>query len=313
MKKTLLLFLLSALAAKSQTVYSLQKFSAIYVPIAGGTTVSGNSPWTPFQSFTVPVGFAFNYFGSTYSVVGCEGSGFCNFDPSYFFTLHPYTVEMEDAGTGTPNSKSPVSYTVDGSAPNRVCKIQWKNCRLKNDTSSRANFQMWLYETLGIVEMRTGSCSINNSNNAFMNNGFPGPLIGLYNTSGPTHFGYVVQGASPTESLTTLNSGTIANIFQNSMSASPPTGMVYRFSPGTLSLNKEERVNGPAVFPNPATTFISLASFSENHKYSVFDLYGRIIITGTLSGDGKIDVRAITPGIYFLETENKRHKFIKQE
>jgi len=308
------LMFLYARTTLSQNIYSFQKSTGTYSALSGATIVSGAAPWSPFASHTVPIGFTFNYFGINYSTIFCEGSGFCVFDPSfYFYTVHPFTVEMRDAGTGTPNSQSPISFKLEGIAPNRICKIQWQNCELKDDLGSFANFQLWLYETTNTIESRIGSCTINNAAAAFQDNGFDGPLIALYNTQGVNHYGYCVQGSNPNENLLTLNTGTIANIFQNSMSAPPPDGATYRFSPGNPSgiveLNPQEKL---LAYPNPVYGNVICLNVTNSTAYKFLNSSGQLLKEGFVDKDNnKISVEEFSQGFYFLEINSFRIKIIK--
>lgn len=310
----LLLFFVISITCKTQNVYSFQKSTETYSPIISGTVVSGTAPWSPFTAHTVPIGFSFNYFGNNYTTIYCEGSGFCVFDPSfYYYTVHPYTVQMRDAGTSTALSQSPISYSLSGVSPNRICKIQWQNCEMQYNLGSYANFQLWLYETSNILEARIGNCTVSNPSLAFQNNGFDGPLIAIYKTQGNPNYGYCVQGTSPSETLLTLNSGTISNIFQNSMSAPPPSGLVYKFIPGTSSgLNDFVTEKEIVAYPNPSNESVILAT-EKNSKWEVYNSEGVLIKSG-LAGEETLtlNIESLSPGLYVFKNKHRAVRIIKQ-
>jgi hypothetical protein len=309
----ILLVLLLSLKSIAQNLYTITKTSASYSAVVGGTVVSGTTPWSSFAAHTVPLGFNFNYFGTNYSTIYCEGSGFCIFDIAlYEHTIHPYTVQMRDAGTGSSQSQSPISYILSGTAPNRICKIQWSNCEMSSNLGSFANFQLWLYETTNIIEARIGNCTITNPALAFQSNGFDGPLVAIYNTKTTPDYGYCVQGSNPNETFNIYNSGTISNIFQASMSAPPPSGMVYRFSPGnTTGLDENTTSQDVRPYPNPCKNEVHL-SLKQNTAWQIYNAVGELLLEGKNEKEQfTISFASLSRGIYFIKVEGKTYRLIK--
>src|SRR5687767_8111614 len=92
------IFLLNLCVMNAQNNYTIQKSSQTYTPLTGATLASGTGTWSSFASFPIPIGFTFNYFGTNYTTINCEGSAFCIFDLAFYeHTVHPYTVHMRDA------------------------------------------------------------------------------------------------------------------------------------------------------------------------------------------------------------------------
>ena len=74
----------------------------------------------------------------------------------------------------------------------------------------------------------------------------------------------------------------------------------------TLAVNGFETFSNFEIYPNPVSSIlnISLSNFdSENVKYQVIDLSGRIIKTSALENN-QIDVSSLSAGIYLLKLEN---------
>jgi hypothetical protein len=156
MKTILFLVQFGSFTAFSQPYFYMPALGT-YQALSGETVFSSTTPWSPFQTFIVPLGFTFQYMGTNYTSIRVEGSGFTYFDANYYHLLNPFTVQLRDRGTSTPTSLSPLSYKMEGSAPNRIGKIQWANCSFAGDTASNVNFQLWLFEGSNHVEVHMGA------------------------------------------------------------------------------------------------------------------------------------------------------------
>ncbi|WP_312172790.1 T9SS type A sorting domain-containing protein [Chryseobacterium sp.] len=82
---------------------------------------------------------------------------------------------------------------------------------------------------------------------------------------------------------------------------------------------KETELNQSKIYPNPAKTEIFIELRSSNSTASIYDSKGSLIRSGLkmTSGKNRIDVSALTSGVYFIELsdENNKvftHKFMKQ-
>jgi len=74
--------------------------------------------------------------------------------------------------------------------------------------------------------------------------------------------------------------------------------------------NNDETVK-LAVFPNPATEFITLAS-SKKQELSISNSSGQVVTSiGMINGNQTINIGSWVPGIYFIKTEDGVLKFIK--
>jgi glucuronoarabinoxylan endo-1,4-beta-xylanase len=97
------------------------------------------------------------------------------------------------------------------------------------------------------------------------------------------------------------------------------------FSANILPLNfsvlsaKEVEINQSRVYPNPAKTEIFVELKSRNATASIYDSKGSLIKLNLKmnSGKNRIDISALTSGVYFIELSDEnnkvfKHKFIKQ-
>ncbi|RZJ36176.1 MAG: T9SS type A sorting domain-containing protein [Flavobacterium sp.] len=65
-----------------------------------------------------------------------------------------------------------------------------------------------------------------------------------------------------------------------------------------------------ALYPNPATTTISISGLEVATDYRIVDVSGRIVANGIVSVSGSIDVSKLTSGLYFANIDSNRLKFI---
>ncbi len=90
------------------------------------------------------------------------------------------------------------------------------------------------------------------------------------------------------------------------------------YSEYTFVGTSEPQAEELGVFPNPATDRIVLQLPEDftGGLFRLFDVQGREILQGALSGAGEIDVAALSPGMYFytLSDEHRKMygKFVKQ-
>ena len=81
----------------------------------------------------------------------------------------------------------------------------------------------------------------------------------------------------------------------------------------TTSVNFEDHTIDYYVYPNPANDFIQILN-NENiygKDYEILDISGRIIQSGKLSLNYKVDVTSLKVGSYYLNLGNHLTKFIK--
>jgi hypothetical protein len=68
------------------------------------------------------------------------------------------------------------------------------------------------------------------------------------------------------------------------------------------------------LYPNPNNGIITISSKdNENEIYSIYDLLGKCIYTGRMTGKiSKVDLSSISNGMYILKIKNSTLKMIKQ-
>ena len=92
-------------------------------------------------------------------------------------------VDRDTSGNG---SSSPISYTLSGTAPSRIFKLEWKNAGFFNPIDNATsyddfiNLQLWLHEGSDAIEVRFGNGNYVSSNNdLYVATKFAGKLASL--------------------------------------------------------------------------------------------------------------------------------------
>lgn len=85
---------------------------------------------------------------------------------------------------------------------------------------------------------------------------------------------------------------------------------------GLLAVSEAENVKSVKIYPNPVEDVLNVMNVSSNASYEIFNAPGQVIAKGTI-GDGKINVRTLVKGIYFITINNNKEeksttKFVKK-
>jgi hypothetical protein len=82
---------------------------------------------------------------------------------------------------------------------------------------------------------------------------------------------------------------------------------------GTLGVENFNENNTIKVYPNSASTAITISGLRNQEDYRIYDSLGAEIMKGTISNDEKIEIQNISNGFYFLKFKNGVSlKFIKE-
>ncbi|MDX2133558.1 MAG: MopE-related protein [Saprospiraceae bacterium] len=213
--------------------YTFEELTSSYNELTGATvsTIAGDDD----RQTNIPLPFSFHYGGMSYTEIGLSSNGvLClgsnvNFDPfgeNNIPSIHVFNGNLiaplwDDlyAPAGS------VSYKTVGAAPNRIFIAEWKGVLWSgngNPSAPPVNFQVWLYETTNVVEMRYGN----------MQNGL-NPLVSIGLT-----------GSDPTNDWISMSPGNpaVANsVYPNNIISSADylfAGLVYRFTPPGNTINR---------------------------------------------------------------------------
>lgn len=227
---TLALLVSICLESKGQG-YTFSVSTNGYTALSNATVVSSPG-WQGFETYTdIPIGFTFKYWKENYSTLTMMADGrisFSNFQGGENVNL--LTGEISEHKT----LNSDISYITEGSAPDRIFKIQVQNAGFTNDVTQSAflNYQIWLYEGSNVLEIRHGS-SGNITNSLYI---MGGPYYGLTNQEADSF--YCLDGNPANPSLVFNSPPQVVTSF-------PSSGQTYVFTPKTTGSPKVLELNSP--------------------------------------------------------------------
>lgn len=241
------------------SIYSFAQSSGTYTPITGGTVLGdstndddrfvdpanlGGSTTTTGVGF--PIGFSFWYNNDVFDRFAVNTNGWISLGKS---TLTP-SVNNASTSAYTPISStstitpsllrnriaafardldgqfgSELRVETIGTAPNRICVIQWKGYKkyyFSNIPGDNLNFQIRLKETSNVVEVVYGTVT-NNSNSALIQVGLGGTANTDYNNRKTTS-----NWASTTAGTADTNTMTLTSTVK------PASGQIYTWTPPAL-------------------------------------------------------------------------------
>ncbi len=236
-------------------------------------------------SLSLPVGFDFTFYGTTYSTLKASSNGVLTFNPAHTNSL----VDNEIAGTSLTHAIMPfwddldgsstvaqASYKVTGSSPNRVYTFEWLNFR-RRGSSGVVSFQVSLHESANLIELAYGP-GVAGSFNASI--GIKGVANDFFSLAG--------SGTSPMRSVSGINS----------IATRPPNGQVYQFtltppSPVTnvapvITSNGGGIVATVAVAENQTAVTTVVAMDADAGQTVTFTLSGADAGLFTLSSTGEL-------------------------
>lgn len=325
MKKiTLALFMaLSSFVASAQdSYYAVNSFTDTYADLENPTSINNGAVWMYdyYGDFTMP--FPFQIMGETVDRFLFDDDNFAFLTPAADYNNSDQGVYMvfgtslylQDRTYSTGVSGSPISYKVEGAEGNRILKIEMKNAGLESATDYGyaedqyyTNFQIWLYEVDNAIEIRFGANNIDNDAADALTEGF-----GLYVAVGGYEALTILTGDPATPGFGEYNEDTFPF---DPLTSYPADGRVYRFDHLELSGVKQLQTNAITLYPNPASSVLTVKSADAMiSQYSIFDVTGKVVLQNTVTAaqSTSINVANLSPGVYFVKTDNNTPvKFIK--
>jgi hypothetical protein len=205
--------------------YTFSSVSGTFTPITGGTSVSAIQT-DDIISSAIPIGFTFNYNGSTYSNVYPSSNGILSLNSSapsnlsaangltsVSSSIAPIIAPLWDDLDGTTGS---ASYLTSGTVGNRIFTFEWLNWEWNYSANAAViSFQVKLYEATGKVEF------VYRQEGNAVNTNSSGASIGLTGSTG-TYWSLNNSSSTPTASKTSETSTIVTK---------PATGQIYSFTP----------------------------------------------------------------------------------
>ena len=195
-------------------------------------------------SSVVNIGFDFLFMGVNYTQFSASSNGFMRLGATAVATTASsqtgtatgaiITAFGGDQATVTAaGANSKVHYKLFGTAPNRVLVVEWSNMKMNYSsyataTAGNGTYQVLIYETTGIVDLKYGAMSVATTFGT-------GPVIGF---SAGTTAGTIGSITSSTNAVTTngtawINNTYTAGAITNLNSAADGSRQVYSFVPAS--------------------------------------------------------------------------------
>ncbi len=322
MTTLLLFFCVTAIYAQH---YRFEKQNETYASLVNATPLITES-WIELEEDpTIELPFNFSLFGQPIDMFYFTGSGLATqFEVEGKSYLHVLvaTPELIDLAATNPtvNPQTIVSTKLEGEVGNRILKIQVSDAASYFEfselqtSSMTVSYQIWIHETSNVVSYHYGPNNIANLED-FADDGIMG--CGLLELSYEgIEEGNLINPIQKTVLLHGSSSAPLVKIDQNAFLLDyPNAGLVYRFTPETLSVEKPEKATTSiTLFPNPTENLLHISGeIDANISYSIFDISGKKLKQGNLT-NAAIDVSLLSSGIYILKLDNQSQalKFIKK-
>lgn len=305
MKKTLpIIFLFLSLSVTAQN-YVFSNLTGTYADLTSSTSINNGEIWDdPEYDFVLPFPFTIN---------GNTNSNFKVYDSyivqqttgSIFQVAASFATDLIDRGDGGTTSLSNISYKIDGAIGSRIAKIEYKNCGAFNDFTLDmfVNFQIWLYEGSNIIEYRYGPSSVTDSVSFY--GGDSGAIIGVSSVD-------INDNLSNSLFLTGPVSNPTVSTIDDTITGTPATNTIYRFTPPTLN-TAEIKSSLVTLYPNPFNDFIVIDGLKSTFSYAIYNIGGKVIQSSQDVTSGvQIDTKSFESGIYLLKIVSEKETITKK-
>jgi hypothetical protein len=224
----------------------------------GMTTLSGATagPTGSNAAANVSIGFTFNYFGVNYTTIRICTNGWSSLNltggttsdnTTVFTSTAPNTTLAPWFDQLTVDASGSLSYKTEGTAPNRIFTVEWKNVpTYSTGATARINFQVKLYETTNVIEFQYGSLV------AGTHSATESASIGIDDlTVGSGHF-IDARTGSTTTGISTLVSTTDWPVVNYRFTPPPLKETFYNLTNGknnaTVTIQPDIIINGNLIF-----------------------------------------------------------------
>lgn len=290
MKKNYLLIFALLIASTSLLAqnYSFFRTSATYTDLTNPISLNNGEAWDD-PEYMIPIGFDIPFFESsvdTLYILGDGGGSILTNTLDYENAqsmIIPNGADLVDRGFITGTSVSPISYQITGNPGSRILKVEWKNAGFYNEMdasgtlNSYINFQIWLYETTGVIEMRYGTSMITNQSLMY---DFGGPVVALV-----PYFDYDLEVFAPNSIWLRGNANSPTAVTSSQLqflTGNIDANAVYGFNNLLISSAKNTNILKLNIYPNPATDFVNITT-NKNLNYpailEIYDIAGHTVLS----------------------------------
>jgi uncharacterized repeat protein (TIGR01451 family) len=260
--------------------YSFSYRQDVFAPVSLGTAVTLDG--TGGASISLP--FTFPYAGTNVTDIRVSRNGWIRMN-----TTNPGVADVNDLNNNsftpflaplwdnlTADAFTTILYTTTGGAPNRVFTIEWRNILWGG---TRQNFQVKLFETIGVIEFVYGTMTAPVGGTA---------SIGINDGSFcSSRFISVTPGNTPTISLSVPNNSinSIANLNSGLVYIFNPQAMqtYYSWQPATIVVGQVDWVSNNAVASQIIAAGANSSSVSSKGVLAVGSYYAnRVLLWNTI-------------------------------
>jgi hypothetical protein len=248
----------SALAQVGNYIFT--NTTGAYTDLGTDGTVITTASLDDAISAAIDIGFTFNFGGTNYTQFKLNTNGWITFNTASTSTTQYSVLSSTETQVVAALSRDLLGSVAAGTefrvfttgvAPNRICKIQYKNIGFYNAGAQAGNgrFQIWLYETSNRIEIRYGTFD-----NAFITSTVQ---VGAKSSSTATGDIRSLSGTG----ATTWTSPTVGNSSTATMDVSstivPDSGRIYGFRPFPISIVHTALGNTPSTSARTVTAVIA--------------------------------------------------------
>lgn len=320
--------MLLCITAKAQFPYTFSVYYDSYQSLSSGASTVNSTVWFNSDIYNLPVGFDFKIDTSNCTAPAIEGGSTFVTDTGRGVISAFYLTDANLIDRGFLDSisstKSPIRYIVSGRNGQRIFKLEIANAAFFNELiysvkDDSVNMQIWLYEGTNVVELHYGPSNVSHGYNYFPREGHPtvGYVKDVDYALNGTY--YVLSGNPSAPDLDTIYATDGEYDHQPAgLTYFPPDGVVYRFTPKSLSVPGIAAISNTAIYPTTCNDQINVDYKSaEKADYRITAINGAATsLNGNLqNGLNKIDISRLAAGMYMMELQSssgkKVQKFVK--
>jgi hypothetical protein len=193
--------------------------------------------------------------------------------------------------------KTKASVKTEGTAPNRIVKIQWKDMVYKNDANQTASAQAWLHENTGNIAFHYGPNSVTNSAATPF---YAGLMVANED------FSLLVDQLSLKGSPTSKETSTgYTTLTMPPMTGAPTDGSVITFKRHYTSVDDVNDSRHAILYPNPASEYAYINIPGEKQvNVRVVNVSGAEVFSNIYnSGNIAVSLANISNGLYFVQIQ----------
>ncbi|TNE31210.1 MAG: T9SS type A sorting domain-containing protein [Bacteroidetes bacterium] len=215
--------------------------------------------------------------------------------------LSPVTADLIDLdGLGGGTGQSPISYKVEGTSPNRIFKMEWKNAGfyIEGDyagaLTSSANIQLWLYED-ETVEFHFGPSNLSTELVDSL-------LVNDELVSVATEIDFITEAFFNSHFITGNPSTAALSDSYGSLTAWPANGTVYTLGKSGIGFDEQTQPLLVELYPNPATSELRVrCEDGKSFAVELIDLSGQVVRRGTINATDAMSLNGISSGLYLTK------------